>query len=212
MATVGDIRKRFAAGSFAVYVASFWGHQGFLELCEKFKWFQKYKIQKGKRPDPALVRSAYRDVLASHAISIPLALWFGGNFFKKRGMRFSLKKLPSLLRIIATLLIWHVLFDTWFYWAHRLFHTKFLYKRIHKQHHKFMTPIGIAAVYAHPIEDLFVNLGSTFIGPVVLPSHFVVWLLYMGMRFNEVRIGRCARCHLSLHTYTHTLMDSHRTV
>ena len=75
------IKTTFAAGSFAIYAAAFWGHQGFLELCERFKFFQRYKIQKSKYPDPALVRSAYRDVLASHAVSIPLSLWFGGHFF-----------------------------------------------------------------------------------------------------------------------------------
>ena len=200
MADVRRVRTTFAAGSFAVYVAAFWGHQGFLELCERFKLFQKYKIQKGKYSNPALVRSAYRDVLASHAVSLPLSLWFGGTFFKRRGMQFSLKRLPSFQRILATLLIWHVLFDTWFYWAHRLFHTKWLYKRFHKQHHRFTTPVGISAVYAHPVEDLFVNLGSTFVGPLVFPSHFVVWILYMGMRFNEVEdvCSLTSKCFLPL--------------
>lgn len=179
------MRTTFFAGTFAVYAAAFWGQQGFLELCERFKLFQRYKIQESKRADPALVRSAYRDVLASHAISVPLSLWFLGSFFKKRGMQFSLKKLPSFSQMLATLCLWHALFDTWFYWAHRLFHTKWLYKRFHKQHHRFTTPVGIAAVYAHPVEDIVVNIGSTFVGPLVFPSHFIVWLLYMGMRFHE---------------------------
>ena len=180
-------RKTFFAGTLAVYAAAFWGQQGFLELCERFKLLQRYKIQKSKHADPALVRSAYRDVLVSHAISVPLSLWFLGGFFKKRGMQFSLKRLPSFSQILAKLFMWHVLFDTWFYWAHRLFHTKWLYKRFHKQHHRFTTPVGIAASYAHPVEDLVVNIGSTFVGPLVFPSHFIVWLLYIGMRFHEVR-------------------------
>jgi len=28
--------------------------------------------------------------------------------------------------------LWHMAFDTWFYWSHRAFHSKLLYKRVHK--------------------------------------------------------------------------------
>ena len=35
-----------------------------------------------------------------------------------------------------------VLYDTWFYWLHRLIHHKRLYKRIHRWHHLTTTPVG----------------------------------------------------------------------
>jgi sterol desaturase/sphingolipid hydroxylase (fatty acid hydroxylase superfamily) len=37
-----------------------------------------------------------------------------------------------------------------FYWSHRLLHSKALYGPIHKMHHEFTAPIGVAALYCHP--------------------------------------------------------------
>ena len=42
---------------------------------------------------------------------------------------------------IASLGLALVLFDTWFYWGHRLLHTKFLYPRAHRWHHTVTTPV-----------------------------------------------------------------------
>ena len=56
----------------------------------------------------------------------------------------------TLLSAAATLLCWHVLFDTWFYWCHRALHHPSIYRFVHKQHHEFKEPTGIAAFYAHP--------------------------------------------------------------
>ena len=39
----------------------------------------------------------------------------------------------------------------------RMLHHPFLYKRVHKQHHEWTAPIGIAALYSHPVEQLSVN-------------------------------------------------------
>lgn len=51
-----------------------------------------------------------------------------------------------------------ILHETMFYYLHRLFHTSFLYKRIHYLHHRWKNPWAISATYAHPIEHLFVNI------------------------------------------------------
>jgi methylsterol monooxygenase len=40
--------------------------------------------------------------------------------------------------------------------------------RIHKQHHDFKQPFGIASVYAHPIEHVLSNLLPVLAGPAVM--------------------------------------------
>ncbi|KAK0936900.1 C-4 sterol methyl oxidase, partial [Friedmanniomyces endolithicus] len=56
--------------------------------------------------------------------------------------------------------IFFVLEDTWHYWAHRALHWGPLYKNIHKIHHQYSAPFGLAAEYASPIEVMILGLGT----------------------------------------------------
>ena len=50
--------------------------------------------------------------------------------------------------------------------AHRDLHVGPLYKYIHKIHHKYPAPFGLAAEYAHPAEVFILGTG-TLIGPLL---------------------------------------------
>jgi methylsterol monooxygenase len=50
--------------------------------------------------------------------------------------------------------------------AHQALHTGSLYKHIHKIHHKYSAPFGLAAEYAHPAEVFILGTG-TIAGPVL---------------------------------------------
>ncbi|XP_039300047.1 uncharacterized protein LOC111056788 [Nilaparvata lugens] len=43
-------------------------------------------------------------------------------------------------------------------------HSRLFYKHIHKQHHEWMAPISVTAIYCHPIEHTFSNLLPPFLG------------------------------------------------
>ena len=45
-------------------------------------------------------------------------------------------------------------------------HTRYLYKHIHKIHHKYSAPFGLAAEYAHPAEVFILGAG-TICGPLL---------------------------------------------
>lgn len=90
--------------------------------------------------------------------------------------------------------IWHLLVyvlltDIWFFAAHRLMHTKMLYRRIHKIHHKFTAPEAICGVYCHPVEMVVVNAASMMVGPVVLGSHPAIWGLWGVIATSSVTIS-----------------------
>ena len=50
--------------------------------------------------------------------------------------------------------------------AHQALHTRYLYKHIHKIHHKYSSPFGLAAEYAHPAEVFILGAG-TICGPLL---------------------------------------------
>ena len=73
---------------------------------------------------------------------------------------------PSLLTMAYQIGIFFVLEDTGHYWLHRALHWGPLYKNIHKIHHTYSAPFGLAAEYASPIEVML--LGIPTIGSPIL--------------------------------------------
>ena len=50
--------------------------------------------------------------------------------------------------------------------AHQALHWGPLYKHIHKIHHQYPAPFGLAAEYAHPAEVFILGTG-TILGPIL---------------------------------------------
>jgi methylsterol monooxygenase len=68
---------------------------------------------------------------------------------------------PSLWTMAYQIAIFFVLEDAWHYWTHRAMHIfPYLYKNIHKIHHQYSAPFGLAAEYASPIEVMVLGLGT----------------------------------------------------
>lgn len=91
-----------------------------------------------------------------------------------------LKQVPTFWILLRDLIASYCLFDVSFYTLHRILHSKLFYKRIHKIHHEWKAPIGIASIYAHPTEHLITNMTSTILGPTILSSDVCtlwIWLV-----------------------------------
>lgn len=73
---------------------------------------------------------------------------------------------PSPWKMAYQILAFFVMEDTWHYWMHRALHWGPLYKNIHKIHHQYSAPFGMAAEYASPIEVMLLGIG-TIGGPVL---------------------------------------------
>lgn len=67
---------------------------------------------------------------------------------------------PSFWTMAYQIAIFFVLEDTWHYFSHRAFHWGFLYKAVHKIHHQYSAPFGLAAEYASPIEVMALGFGT----------------------------------------------------
>ncbi|CAG8616289.1 7313_t:CDS:2 [Ambispora leptoticha] len=61
--------------------------------------------------------------------------------------------IPTMKFAIAMLI-----FDTWQYFIHRLFHqNSFLYRHIHSRHHLLYVPYAFGALYNHPVEGFVLD-------------------------------------------------------
>ncbi|QDA62040.1 sterol desaturase family protein [Hymenobacter jejuensis] len=74
----------------------------------------------------------------------------------------------------ASFLLVLVFHDAYFYWSHRLLHTRWLYRHVHIVHHHSTNPTPWAAYSFHPVEAL---LEGAVVFPIILilPVHVYVF-------------------------------------
>jgi methylsterol monooxygenase len=79
--------------------------------------------------------------------------------------------------------------DAFHYFAHRALHNGWWYKAIHKKHHEYTAPFGIAAEYAHPLETLILGFGTVG-GPLLWVAatgnlHIITMLFWICVRLLQ---------------------------
>ncbi|PRQ08291.1 sterol desaturase family protein [Enhygromyxa salina] len=80
--------------------------------------------------------------------------------------------------LFSTVLLF-VLMDGLAYYAHRGFHLRPLFKRIHRHHHRYIATSPFVVVAMHPLELLGLQL-ATFLPLFVLPFHVVSVMVVLG--------------------------------
>jgi sterol desaturase/sphingolipid hydroxylase (fatty acid hydroxylase superfamily) len=88
-----------------------------------------------------------------------------------------------------------VLHDTWFYWGHRILHTKFFYC-FHSPHHRNVTPTVWSNDSGHSVDTLFAH---TYYAVVVffIPIPAAVLLLHRLFDQVSAAIGHCGYEHFA---------------
>jgi len=153
-----------------------------LHLMHRHQVLARYKIQPLKYPTDQLMRKGLVDVSIKHLVA-PFVLYLMWPLAAACGVH-ATPELPSLSEVLLHLLVHILVQDTIFYWSHRLLHQPFFYKRIHKQHHQFYTPVGISSEYAHPVED-FLNQAAFIAGPFIMGSHIFTLYMWLLLRLWE---------------------------
>lgn len=123
-------------------------------------FFERYKINpnpwpwhENKEEWNHLVKKSLLLCTFNGLVSLPLLL-FGSlsltNFEVQYS--FSLNDLPDWKTLMFNIFFCMLCEDFGFHFTHRFLHWKRIYPYIHKVHHTYVTTIGIAAEYSHPIE------------------------------------------------------------
>jgi len=87
-------------------------------------------------------------------------------------------EVPGGEHMLVELAAMVLLHDAYFYWAHRLMHTKWLFRRVHRVHHKSRTPTPWAA-YAFAPPEALLEAGILPLAALLLPLHQVTVLLFV---------------------------------
>jgi methylsterol monooxygenase len=155
--------------SFVMHEVVYFGRSLPWIIIDRIPYFNKYKIQNQKIPTVAEQWACTKLVFLSHVtVELP-QIWLFHPMAKACGMDTGVP-FPHWTTIATQIAIFFVLEDAWHYWMHRAMHWGPLYKNVHKIHHQYSAPFGLAAEYASPIETMVLGAGT-----VVVP---ILWALF----------------------------------
>ena len=134
------------------------------------------------------------DQAIAHLISAPVGLYLTAPLFQYVLMNFD-APMPSLSTLFVAFPVMSTVNGVLFYCGHRLLHTKYLYKTIHKKHHEFFGSVGYAAEYAHPLEGFLGNQLPIFAGLLLLrPCHPLMLFVWTMMGLQQTYEGHSGYC------------------
>nr|KAG5706217.1 hypothetical protein BaRGS_019544 [Batillaria attramentaria] len=151
---------------------------------------QRYKVQPGKN-SPLPVQQLKRVVLVGLRNQILVGVPFVTVLYyamRWRGNTFHPAQLSSWQQGLLEMVVIVAFEEIGFYYLHRLLHQPQLYQRFHKQHHEWTAPVGVVAIYAHPLEHATANLLPPVLGPLLLGSHLATMWCWFALAFVSTTI------------------------
>ena len=141
----------------AINAIVYWSVVGFYSLLPLLfpQYARKYKRQSttqrfSTRTTGKLVGLAMFNITVVTAIPLIFLSWAQYQFL---GRAWSMEFPPWYL-VLFHFVCYLVIFDTLFYFGHRLMHTRMFFRRFHSIHHRFKAPVPYCAVCVHPVEFL----------------------------------------------------------
>ena len=132
-----------------------------------------------------------KTIAFNHIVLGPAMGYFGYQGAVDWGLHMGVDTFPSWLTSMWQITLFMVIDDTMFYWGHRLLHHKRIYKHIHKLHHSFYQPVGVASLYSHPIEVILTNTIPFMTGPILVGAHMSTTWMWLILRICETVDGHC---------------------
>lgn len=148
----------------------------------------RHKLQKfEKQPTPVEIWQCFCVVLRNHILSTALQFAIiAADIITGRppSHRFD-PLLPSLAEIFRDIIFCTFIREVIFYYLHRLVHHPSIYPKMHKTHHAFTPPIGLAAQYSSFGDHVLLGILPIAIPPMILKSHVVTFWIFLAMQLFE---------------------------
>ncbi|ODQ77762.1 hypothetical protein BABINDRAFT_163161 [Babjeviella inositovora NRRL Y-12698] len=144
---------------FTIHEAVYFGRCLPWFIVDRIPYFNRWKIQSAKMPSNQEHWECLKSVLVSHFLMEAVPIWLLHPWVLRAGISCQLP-IPPIATVAWQVAMFYVLEDTWHYWTHRAMHYGALYKMIHKKHHRYAAPFGLATEYAHPVEAMVLFFGT----------------------------------------------------
>ena len=122
------------------------------------------KIQPSRHAPPSQISRDRKQSMVSIGV---IATMLGLGHWTYTALGWGLRPLPGIGGTVLSLIASLLLFDTWFYWLHRLIHMRVFYRRVHRWHHLTIVPV----VWSNNSDRLIDNL---FLQSYWLLAHFLL--------------------------------------
>lgn len=147
------------------------------------------RIIQSRKAAPADYRrellASLRTVFVYAAVATP-ALWLSRNGYLA-GRYDGAASVWVVAGFVVALLVAH---DTWFYWTHRAMHSRLLFKRFHRLHHRSITPTPFTA-YAFEWTEAAVQALFVIIWISIIPTPWIAVFLFLGIMIVRNVWGHC---------------------
>ncbi|KAF5280502.1 hypothetical protein FQA39_LY18047 [Lamprigera yunnana] len=177
-----DAYTLWYTGTMLVSFVTYWGLGGIytvFDVLNKPSFIIKYKVQPGinEPVDRRKLLNTCLVVVINQVFSVP----FVYAFYKAMEWRTypPIRALPTFHWVLVELAVFLIIEEICFYYIHRLFHHKSIYKYAHKKHHEWTAPIAITAIYNHPIEHIICNIIPILLSVFIMGSHVATSYLWL---------------------------------
>lgn len=161
-----------AIESFAFYAGSYMVMAGVPYLI-LWRWkkhdFSHKRIQQKTRRKPRVRKEIGLSILTLATFASMLGVLFELPRFGITDLYFSIDRY-GWLWFVASIAVMALIHDSYYYWAHRLMHTRWLFRRVHVVHHQFTNPTPFAAYAFHPGE-IVIEIAVFGVMVFIIPLH-----------------------------------------